>query len=274
MVTVQLSIVFHEDHAMNGNWKRLCLILSLTCGVAVACTDGRPADPVGPQVSSVRLGRSVKVDTSQANLVWDDSINVAAPGSPDSWTPAGIRGDGRNRYGTSSTFSEYQGKFCGFVGYLGVDVGSALNAEPDFGYTNSMATACGSPARLYRFYYDGAATPTYSSGPHHTVLNLASLAVGQTMFEEVWFGVQQTGCQRLDYNDSYSPSSSAAVTRLPDIPTAAGPARQWRVSSRGSHRAMCLIPGKGSAAWITNGSHFLPFAFTITEVRPPAGVYP
>ena len=259
---------------MSGDCRRLCLILGLASSVAAACTDTHVPDSLGPLNSSVRLARSVRVDTSQANLVWDDSVNIAAPGSPNSWTQAGIRGDGRNKYGARSTFSEYQGRFCGFVGYLGVDGGSSLNAEPDYGYTSSMATSCGSPARFYRFYYDSATTPTYSYGPHHTVMNLASLAVGQTMLEEVWFGVHQTGCERLDYNDAYSPSNNAAVTRLPDIPTASGPARQWRVSSRESHRAMCLVPGKGNTPWITNGSHFLPFAFTITEVLPPAPRYP
>jgi hypothetical protein len=250
------------------------MMLILACCAALACTEGHAPDPIGPQVTGVRFSRPVKVDTSQANLVWDDSVDIAAAGSPASWTPAGIRGDGRNKYGAPSMISEYQGRFCGFVGYLGVDGGSALNAEPDFGYTTSMAAACGSPARMYRFYFDGATTPTFSFGPHHTVMNLASLAVGQTMFEDVWFGVHQPGCQRLDYNDAYSPSNNAAVTRLPDVTTAAGPARQWRVSSRGSHRAMCLIPGKGNVAWYTNGSHFLPFAFTITEVLPPAPWYP
>jgi hypothetical protein len=127
---------------------------------------------------------------------------------------------------------------------------------------------------MYRFYYDGAATPTYSFGPHHTVMNLASLAVGQSMTEEVWFGVQQTNCQRLSFSNAYSPSNDAVITRLADVPSGSAMARQWLVQSQGSHRAMCLVPIHGGTLVSSGVSHYLPFSLTITEILPPAPAFP
>lgn len=244
--------------------------------LAISCTDSQQSDSTAPSstVSSLRFARPVNADTSQANLVWADSVNTAAPGNPASWSSSGIRGDGRDKYGQPSTVSEYQGKFCGVVAYLGVDGGSSLNADTDFGYSSSMATSCGTPSRLYRFYYDGAVTPTYSFGPHHTVINLGLLAVGQSVTQELWYGVQQTNCQRLYYSDSYSPSNNALITRLPNITDVTGTLRQWRVQSQASHRAMCLITTNGGKLVSSGVSHFLPFSYTITEVLPPARVFP
>ncbi len=65
------------------------------------------------------------------------------------------------------------------------------------------------------------------------------------------------------------------MTRLPDVTAANGlPARQWRVASQGSHRAMCIVVGKGGKLISTGVSHYLPFAYTLTEVPPPSPTYP
>lgn len=235
-----------------------------------------PQNSTAPSAAdlTLRFGKPVKLLSSQANMVWEDSVNVAAPGAPASWAAAGIRGDGRNKTGQPSTFSEYQGDYCGVSAYLGTDGTSSMNVDTDFGYTSSMTAACGSPARLYRFYYDGAATPTYSFGPHHTVMDLALIAVGQTVSKEVWYGVQQTNCGRLWYGDQYSPSNNVLVTRLPNITGANGTVRQWRVQTQGSHRAMCVLPSNGGRFVSTGVSHFLPFSYTITEVLAPSPVFP
>lgn len=240
----------------------------------VACVDRAPLTGPTLSASALRNSRGLKVDTARANLVWADSVNTAAAGGAPVWSPSGIRGDSRDKFGHPASFSEYQGNFCGVSAVLGVDGGSSLNADPDFGYTASMATACGTPARVYRFYYDGATTPTYSAGPHHTVMNLSPLTVGQSFSEEVWFGVQQTGCQRLSFSSAYAPSNNALITRLPDVAGSNGMVRQWLVSSQGSHRAMCLVPTKNGTLVSSGVSHFLPFSLTITEVLPPAPVYP
>lgn len=253
---------------------RASLLLLLTA-LSSACT-GVERDSTGPLSSEngIRQGKNAKQDTSQANLVWAESVNIAAPGTTPNFVAAGIRGDGRDKHGQPASFSEYQGKFCGVSAYLGVNGGSSLNSDSDFGYKTSMGAACGGSSRLQRFYYNGASTPTYSFGPHFVVLNLAALSVGQTVTQAIFYGVQQSGCQRLYFSSVYSPSNDALITRLPDVAGAAGVARQWRVESQGTHRAMCINVGNGGKLISSGVSHFLPFSYTLTEVPPPAPVYP
>lgn len=240
----------------------------------VACDRQAGGGATGPRPNgAANMARSGTADTAQANLVWADSVNVAAAGSTPSWAPAGIRGDGRDRFGQPSTVSEFQGSFCGVYAVLGVLGESSLNTDSDFGYKSSMAAACGS-SRLNRFYFDGASTPNYSFGPHYWVMNLASLAVGQSMTQAIFLGVQQPNCQRLYYASVYSPSNDALITRLADVSTANGPMRQWLVVSQGSHRTMCVNVGNGGKLVNTGVSHYAPFALTITEVKPPYPVYP
>jgi hypothetical protein len=272
---VQMSSL---SRVLKIQFSRLAALLAFgVASVALACSDQRTTiDSTGPAISMIapryaRAGGSK--DTARANMLFADSVNTAAPGNPSVWSPAGIRGDGRDKFGQPSTFSEYQGNYCGVSAVLGAAV-SSLNADTDFGYTSSMATACGSPARLYRFYYDGAATPAYSFGPHHTVMNLGTLAVGQSLSEDVWYGVQQPNCGRLWFSNTYPPSNNVVVTRLADVVGPNGVSRQWRVESTGSHRAMCVVPGNGGKFINTGVSHFLPFSYVITEVLPPAPVYP
>ncbi len=242
--------------------------------VASACTDVVPSS-TSPLVSigGIEQARAKAPPLSQANLLWADNVNIAATGWPANLVAAGIRGDGRDKRGQPATFSEYQGDFCGVSAYLG-DAMSSLNTDSDFGYTASMSAACGGSSRVERFYFDGSPTPTFSFGPHFVVLNLAALAVGGSMSEELWYGVQQTNCQRLYFSNSYGPSNNGIVTRLADISGANGMARQWSVQSTGTHRAMCVNVGNGGKLVSTGVSHFLPFSYTLTEILPPTPVYP
>lgn len=261
-----------NNRQTEGGLLNAALAVSIIA-LASACTDVFPSStaPVA-SIENVKQARS-NSPPSQANLLWADSVDVAASGSPPNIVAAGIRGDGRDKRGQPASFSEYQGDFCGVSAYLG-DAMSSLNTDSDFGYTTSMSAACGGSSRVERFYFDGSASPTFSFGPHFVVLNLAALAVGGSMSEELWYGVQQTNCQRLYFSNSYNPSNNGMVTRLADIPGANGIARQWSVESTGSHRAMCVNVGNGGKLISTGVSHFLPFSYTLTEILPPTPVYP
>lgn len=267
-----MKFLRHEDGRRDGRLIRAAIAASIIA-FASACTDVVPSS-TAPVISIGDVKHARPTNTpSQANLLWADNVDVAASGSPPDIVAAGIRGDGRDKFGQPATFSEYQGDFCGVSAYLG-DAMSSLNTDSDFGYTASMSAACGGSSRVERFYFDGSASPTFSFGPHFVVLNLAALAVGGSMSEELWYGVQQTNCQRLYFSNSYSPANNGMVTRLADIPGANGTARQWRVQSTGTHRAMCVNVGNGGKLVSTGVSHFLPFSFTLTEILPPTPVYP
>jgi hypothetical protein len=139
-----------------------------------------------------------------------------------------------------------------------------------------MAAACGQ-ARVYRFYMGGGGRDSapLEFGPHHWVTDIGTIAIGSSANRSTTYGVQQPNCQRLVFDDLYPPANHVGVTRLPDATTANGlTARRWRVESRGSHRAMCIVTGKGGKLISTGVSYYLPFAYTVTEVPPPSSTYP
>ena len=149
-------------------FRRSLSVAGIVFAIVVSgCSE--PQNSTAPSAAdlTLRFGKPVKLLSSQANMVWEDSVNVAAPGAPASWAADGIRGDGRNKTGQPSTFSKYPGDYCGVSAYLGTDGTSSMNVDTDFGYTSSMTAACGSPAQLYRFYYDGAATHVLVRGTPH-----------------------------------------------------------------------------------------------------------
>jgi hypothetical protein len=147
-----------------------------------------------------------------------------------------------------------------------------LNFDTDHMYVpSSMDGPCGG-RRYYQVFFSGRASPSVHVTPQHFALNLGTLAVGQSLSEEVHFGVQQTNCSGIHYNDAYPPANNARVTRLTDTLTAQGPRRRWRVESQGSHRGMCaLFTNKGPKP-VT--SFYLPFAYTIVEVMAPFPSFP
>ena len=240
-----------------------------------ACRADRTAsEPFEPTVAGGQplLAHGHVDQNPRAVLSLADSIFVSDSGR---FVPAGIRGDGRVRDGTAAPAgksSEYQGDWCGVSARF--ELGTDLNADPDAGYSASTMSACGSK-RQYRFYLSGPSLAPTVSGPHSIASGLATRAVGQSVLQPEGFGVQLTNCQRLMFDSQYPPSATVRQTRLSDtIDTQGRSVRRWRIESEGSHRAMCLVPGKGNSLVPTGVTYFLPFRITIVEVPYPYSVYP
>lgn len=244
----------------------------------IAVTASGKKGGIGTETFTVKLRGNV--DTfPRANVVWEDSVNVAAAGQPARWEPALITGDYRTKTGTpiaTGKSGEYQETFCGSAGLLRTkameDTAYALNFDPDFFWTSSMEGPCGGGKRYYQFYFSGRGAAPLQYGPQHYALKLATLAVGQSFSEEVHFGIQQTNCAPLRFDSAYPPSTNALVTRLPDSLASSGFVRRWRVQSQGNHIAMCTVNTPRGAKPIA--SYYMPFAYVITEVRYPWPSYP
>ena len=240
--------------------------------VLAGCTTDRPTinDPALSPPPDIATAKGAKVPPD-ANLLWAETVNVAAPQESPNWQPALVTGDGRDKFGQVSAVSEYQGNFCGVV----ATVENGVNVDPNTYYSTTMAAACG-PARVYRFYMGsgGRDSAPLEFGPHHWVTDIGTITVGSSANRSTMYGLQQPNCQRLYYDDIYPPANHVRVTRLPNIATANGSARQWRVESQGSHRAMCIVTGKGGKLISTGVSYYLPFAYTATDVLPPSPTYP
>ncbi|MEO7367343.1 MAG: hypothetical protein ABIZ36_05260 [Gemmatimonadaceae bacterium] len=233
---------------------------------------------IGTEAFAIKAKR-VSTDT-KANIVWDENVNVAPTGQPAVWAPALITGDYRKRDGsavTDGSSGEFQHNFCGSDSYMQSTTTAypqaALNFDPDHLYDPAtMDAACGGK-RYYQIFFSGRTSAPLNAGPQHYALRLGDLAVGQTLIEEVHFGIQQTNCSALRFDDVYPPASNARVTRLTDTTTATGVTRRWSVQSEGSHRAMCtLFTNKGPKS--TGISYYLPFSFTVTEIHSPFPAFP
>ena len=234
---------------------------------------------IGTEMFAIKVHGNISTDT-EANIVWDENVNVAPLGQPAVWQPALITGDYRNRTGqpvTDGSSGEFQHTFCGSYSYMQSTQmtypQAALNFDPDIYYSaTTMDALCGGK-RYYQFFFAGRSAAPTKAGPQHYALHLSDLAVGQSLIEEVHFGIQQTNCSALRFDDTYPPANNARVTRITDTTTASGPSRRWRVESQGSHRAMCtLFSNKGPIS--TGVSYYLPFAFTVTELHYPFAHYP
>ena len=61
----------------------------------------------------------------------------------------------------------------------------------------------------------------------------------------------------LFWDDAYPPASSMVVTRLPNVIDEYGRSvRQWRVESRGSHKAVLVLPATSRESGPTTTSTF------------------
>jgi hypothetical protein len=234
---------------------------------------------IGTEAFTVKLRGQQRLVT-KPNLVWEDSVNVAPPGQPAVWEKTRLTGDYRDRFGqpvSNGTSGEYQHGFCGSYGYMqqeptGSYPDAALNFDTDFGYDPAtMDGPCGGE-RYYQVFFSGRANAPTRVTPQHYALKLYTLAVGQSLSEEVHFGVQLTNCAPLRYDSMYAPSTNALVTRLADTVTVSGTQRRWRVESQGNHMAICTINAKKGVQSIA--SYYLPFAYTITEIMPPFPGFP
>lgn len=233
---------------------------------------------IGTESFTVKVRGQPRIET-KANLVWEDSMNVAAPESPV-WQKTLLTGDYRDLHGqpvSNGTSGEFQHAFCGSYAYMqGEPNGSypdaALNFDTDFGYDpSSMDAQCGGE-RYYQVFFSGRANAPTRVTPQHYALKLGTLAIGQSLSEEVHFGIQLPNCAPLRYDSMYPPSTNALVTRLTDTVDVSGVHRRWRVQSQGNHIAVCTINAKKGVQ--TVASYYLPFAFTITEIMAPFPSFP
>src|SRR5512138_3371072 len=164
---------------------------------------------IGTEMFTIKVRGNV--DTSpKANLVWEETVNVAPAGQTAVWEPSLVTGDYRARNGSplaSGKSGEYQGLFCGSDSYMETQekgvTKTALNFDPDHSYDPAtMDAACGGK-RYYQFFLSGRGSAPMISGPQHYALRLGELSVGQSILEEVHFGVQQTNCSALRFDDAY-----------------------------------------------------------------------
>lgn len=225
---------------------------------------------IGTEAFVIKAKRNVDTN-SQVNYVVADDVDLALPGAPADLHPAGIRGDGRLKDGTSANGadSEYQGSFCGADGRIANVAepnGGAASGDLSFDPANG-GTICGT-ARYFTFNLDGIPTQV---APLSRVFSLWSIGVGVTVSKPEAFGVQLSNCSLLKFDSEYG-GDNIIVTRLDD---GTGP-RRWLLKSQGSHMAACLVQArKGAATYVATGKkYFLPFAMTITEVPYPYPSYP
>ena len=246
--------------------------------VSLACTgDSQVSAPRSDQTPRGDYVAAKVDETRRARFQWSDSVNIGTDTAV--WVPAGFRGDGRNRYGaaaTGSDRSEYQGNHCGVRAIVGSGTGGQngnFNSFPDIDWTESMTAACG-PRRHYVVYLQGPDGPASVTRPHQIVADIYTMSVGQSRIQYFATGTLGTLGVGLQYDDAYPPSNSPVVTRLPDVVDEAGrTVRQWRVTSRGTHRAMGFQSSKRGLT-PTGTTYHLPFELTITEVPYPYPSYP
>ena len=261
---------------MRANWLAWTLAAAM---LAAGCSD-QGTDVAGPRGSAPAFAKTQIDSNSRANFVWVDSVLVNGV-----WVAAGIRGDGRLKDSSPATgtpSNEYQGRYCGVAADLST-VGTApsgdLNYTPGIGYTSSMQTACHGGPRVYQFYLSSDSAhlnpSALASGPHSIARGLANLAPGAVVTQWEGFGIQQSNCPNLMFNDAFPPSQSLRYTRLADVVVGGRTVRQWRIESHGSHVAACVANGAKPGTYVPTGvTYFVPFALTVTEVPYPYPSYP
>jgi hypothetical protein len=247
--------------------------------VAVALVDGKKG--VGAELFAVRVKNNVD-QTTRARFTFADSINVGTTAAPV-WVAAGIRGDDRLRDGTSALpgglSNEYQGNFCSMDAVIGSGVGSEgsqFYSDPDRYASTSLPPSC-QPARYYRFYVNGPTQPPGVAHPSNIVGNIALMAVGETHVQPFQSGTMSELGMGLWFDDAYPPASSVLVTRLPNVIDEFGRSvKQWRVETRGSHKAVSVVPnsGKKPGSTVTSTFYYMPWSMTITAVPYPFPTYP
>jgi hypothetical protein len=247
--------------------------------VAVLLRDGKKG--VGAELFTVKLRGNADV-TTRVRISFADSINVGSVAAPV-WVPAGIRGDDRRRDGSPALpggpSNEYQGNFCSFHGIVGSGTegnGAQAFLDPDRYASTSLPGSC-QPARYYRFYLNGPTQPPGIAHPSTIVKDLNQMTPGQTQIQPFQSGTLGELGVGLWFDDAYPPASSVLVTRLPNVTDEFGRSvRQWRVETRGSHKAVGVVEssGKKPGSVVTNTFYFLPWAMTVTEVPYPFPTFP
>jgi len=247
--------------------------------VAVLLRDGKKG--VGAELFTVKLRGNTDV-TTRVRISYDDSINVGTLATPV-WVAAGIRGDDRLRDGSPAVpggpSNEYQGNFCSFHGIVGSGTdgnGAQMYIDPDR-YTSPSLPANCQPDRYHRYYLSG---PTQAPGiahPSYFVKDMNQMLVGQTQTQPFHSGTMDELGVGLWFDEAYPPASNVLVTRLPNVTDEFGRSvRRWRVETRGSHKAVGVVPnsGKKPGTTVTNTFYYMPWAMTVTEVPYPFPTFP
>ena len=258
--------------------RRTFRVCALTATVIfAACDSERAAAP--PVITTPSFAKSGNIDTdSRAILVWADQVTLS---DGITTVSAGIKGDGYDRYSTTAgTANEYQGQVCGVHGKIfntsSLSGSGDLVFDPDF---DAPGKSCNGVSRKLRFYLgdDSTAGAPTAIGTFTNVRRIWSLAPGASSTQPMRFNfVNQNGCETLDFNrfEIGGQGDSVSVTRLPDsYDLDENVIRNWRVQSTGDHRAMCMVSSKGKT--VPSGvTKYLPFAFTVTEVKYPYLIEP
>ena len=244
--------------------------------MAACATDEPTATRADPHLTTANATGNVD-NTARARFTMADSINVGTTSAP-SWVPAAVRGDGRLRDGSPATpgglSNEYQGNVCS----VDAVIGSGMKGE---GYQffldmsrfafSTLPASC-QPTRANRYYVNGPSQAPANASTLVSIPGVSAMSVGQTMIQALHSGTMAELGYALWWDDAYPPASSIVVTRLPNVIDEYGRSvRQWRVASRGLHKAVLVLPAtsKKSGPTITNTFPYMPWAMTITEVPYP-----
>jgi hypothetical protein len=211
------------------------------------------------------------VDTDPRAVVeWANAMDIGTPGFPNI-VPTRIRGDGRLENGTSAAgaASRYQGEFCGVQAKIFQGGSGDLVFSPA---SNKETMECGGVVRTLGFDFGSGPIQVNTST---NARNLRDLAVGVQRVQNMPFGyITSSGCEsfrfRADSIDGVEISSQTVATRLPDL---APGVRQWRVESRSTHSARCMVSVKGRLE-PTGAPVYLPFSVIVTEVPFPYPTQP
>jgi hypothetical protein len=161
--------------------------------------------------------------------------------------------------------------------YSGPGTNSNFDAIPDRQWSTSLPASC-QPARNYRIYLNGPSSPPGTTSSDHTIFSaIATMALGETRIQPFHSGTLADLGVGLWFDDAYPPANSVLVTRLPQALDEFGRSvRQWRIETRGNHRAMGAVRGTGKNASLvpTGTTYYLPFVLTVTEVPYPYPTYP
>ena len=260
---------------------RTALLVRVCIALAIAALPGcnDPITTVLRPPSAAASARAADIH-SRASLVWQDSVDVGTAGTPN-LVPAGIRGDGRDKFGRAAPSSnEYQGNYCGVRAFIYDQRGEDGNLDPDTDtdYTSAMAPSCGS-ARTMAFYLGGPSAAPIVTGPHFFIDAMWKLGPGAVVVQPMNYGMQGTAGCRLYFDASYAGASNVRLSRRADVQVVNGAgqtvtARQWRVESQSTHMAACLLLKPNGKYADTGTRYYLPFAVTITQVPYPFSVYP
>jgi hypothetical protein len=231
---------------------------------ALGCAES-PTQVADPEHPSFGKGN---VDTDpRAILEWAEWVYAGT----DSAVATRIRGDGRLENGTSAAgaTSRYQGEFCGVHAKIFQGGSGDLVFSPAF---NKETMECAGVVRTLGF--DGG-SGVIQVNTFTNARNLRDLAVGAQRVQNMPFDyVNSSGCEsfrfRADSVNGLEISSQTVATRLPDV---APGVRQWRVESRSTHSARCMVSLKGRLE-PTGAAVYLPFSVTVTEVPFPYPTQP